>query len=112
MQETKLKTDSTIRAIPTPDKTIEIYDEEVSGLILRVTKTGHKSFALRYRFEKSKQMTIGKHGDWSLSEARKEARKLKRDIASGIDPLIQKQEKKRAVKVTSFTELAEQFKQI
>lgn len=107
-------TDSFIRNYSIPEKRTEIYDTVVTGLTLRITKTGYKSFALRYWYdEKSKQLTIGKYPDFTLAQAREKAKELKRIVSDGIDPAAQKkkrQEKKKREK--SFSDLAEAFKAI
>jgi len=103
-------TDKFIKGIEAPEKRTEYYDEYVTGLILRVTKTGYKSFALRFWYdEQSKQMTIGKYGDFSLAEAREKARDLKKLVADGKDPLMQKQIEREKKPVT-LSEYVEQFK--
>lgn len=101
-------TDAKIRAFTTPEKRREVYDEVVTGLILRITKTGYKSFAYRYWYHgKSKQITIGKYGDVSLAGARKIARDHKAAIHTGKDPLTEKQANREAQDVMPFRELSE-----
>ena len=103
-------TDRRIKNLSAPTKTTEYYDHYVSGLVLRITKTGYKSFALRYRFGKSKQITIGKYGEWSLADARDKARELKRMVGDGVDPLEEKKKRKRKPDLKTFAELANEFK--
>lgn len=94
------------------DRRTEIYDDSkaTSGLVLRVTPTGHKSFALRYWFHgQSKQYTIGKYGTWKLADARKEAKRLKHLIDQGIDPK-QKKEEQKQVRFLTFSEVLERYK--
>ncbi len=103
-------TTSFIKNIEAPKKRIEYYDTLVSGMILRVTKTGHKSFAYRYWYDgKSKQITIGKFGDLSLADAREKVRELKRTVNEGKDPIREKKERKENKPVT-FTEAVESYK--
>src|SRR6056297_1278830 len=84
-----------INGIEPPSKRIEIYDTIVEGMILRVTKTGHKSFAYRYWYDKSsKQITIGKIGTVSLAEARQKAREFKLQVNQGKDPGRVKKQRK------------------
>jgi integrase len=85
-----------ILALKAPDKTVEYYDTEESGLILRTLPTGTKSFAYRYKIgNKKRRMTIGKFPGLSLSDARKRVQKLKVQINDGRDPQAEKVEKKR-----------------
>lgn len=101
MAERVTLTDAYIRNLTAPDKRTEIYDEVVTGLILRVTKTGYRSFALRYWYdEQSKQMTIGKFGDFTLSEARDKARELKKVVAEGRDPVRERQQERDKNRIT------------
>lgn len=113
MADRKVKmTDSFIRSLTSPEKRIEYYDKVVTGLVLRVTPNGHKSFALRYWYDgQAKQYTIGAYRDWSLADARKEAKELKQDISKGIDPFAEKQKRKNTVTPKSFNELAIEFKE-
>src|SRR6056297_3569254 len=39
-----------VTGLQPPEKPIEYYDENESGLILRLSKAGSKTFAYRYRF--------------------------------------------------------------
>ena len=112
MNKRKL-TDTFIRNLEAPEKRTEYYDEVVTGMILRITPTGYKSFALRYWYdEESKQYTIGKYEDWTLADARKKARELKQLVNDGIDPIKQKEERKKTEAPKTFKELAEEFKAV
>ena len=100
-------TDAKIKAIQPGKKRIEYYDEKVTGMILRVTKSGHKSFAYRYWFhEKSKQITIGKFGDISLGRARNICRDYKEKVRTGTDPLAEVKKKKETPDQTTFLEFS------
>jgi integrase len=64
------------------------YDADVKGFGLRVTKAGAKSFVLNYWINgRDKRLTIGSYPDWSAAAAREEAKRLKREIDRGRDPL-------------------------
>jgi integrase len=110
-EKTKLTlTDTFIKGKGKRDKRIEYYDDNVTGLILRVTKTGYKSFALRYWYDgKSKQITIGKYGDYTLAEARSKAKEIKKIITDGKDPLLER-EIEREHKPVTLAEYVDQFK--
>jgi integrase len=85
-------TDAEIKRLPVPatDKII-IWDAQVTGLGVRVTAAGHRSFVLDYRTRggRRRRYTIGTFPDWSVTGAREEARKLKRQIDTGGDPLAE-----------------------
>ena len=108
--EKKIKelTDPFIKAMPKPEKRIEIPDGAKPGLFLRVTPSGHKSFVYRYRSgSEIKRYTIGSYSNVSLSDARKEVKRIHRDLKMGIDPIVQKN--RITQKQLTFRELAELF---
>jgi Arm DNA-binding domain len=60
------------------------------GFGLRVTAAGSKSFILNYRRKADgleRRWTIGAAGDWTTGAAREEAKRLKRLIDGGADPV-------------------------
>lgn len=65
-----------------------IWDSEIKGFALRLTKGGAKSFILDYRAEgRQRRITIGAYPDWSVAAARQAAKTLKRDVDQGQDPM-------------------------
>jgi hypothetical protein len=59
-----------------------VWDHEIPGLGLRIRASGHKSFILLYRTQahsKSKKITIGKAGFFTLKKARQLAEELLSD---------------------------------
>jgi integrase len=86
----QLLTGSIIKRLPAPAKGNRItYDGEVAGFGVRTTATGAKSFVLNYRTHggRERRHTIGATSDWTATDARKEARRLRRLIDEGGDPL-------------------------
>ena len=88
---------------PPPSKktgkpTYEIYYDAddgkvkaVSGFGLRVTTRGAKAFIFNYRYKgRSRRITIGKLGPWTVLAARKRAAELKRIVDMGKDPLYER----------------------
>lgn len=99
-----------VKGLHSPEKAIEYYDEIETGLILRLSKAGSKTFAYRYRFAgKNKRFTIGKFPSISLSDARAEVRKLKVKVNDGIDPQAEKKKRKYKPKELTFKELTDIF---
>ncbi|MDT8880721.1 integrase arm-type DNA-binding domain-containing protein [Halomonas saccharevitans] len=81
---------------------------DVAGLLLRVDKSGARSWILRYTTGETRLATSGKpykvrrdHGlggypDTSLALAREKARKVREKLAEGIDPLAERKAAKQA----------------
>src|SRR5262245_17469910 len=84
-------TDTTIRRLDAPERGNRIYfDSILSGFGLRVTANDARSFILQYRARndgRERRMTIGSIETWSATSARDRARKLKRQVDAGNDPL-------------------------
>jgi integrase len=74
-----------------------IYDGEVKGFGLRITRSGSRSFVLNYRIRSvERRYTIGSYPDWSVSAGRAEAARLKREIDQGRDPMGERHEERAA----------------
>lgn len=84
------------RAEPPKDKDQIFYrDGELKGFALRITAGGVKSFVVETLIgKKVKRMTLGKYGKLTVEQARNEAKKLLGKIATGIDPIAERKEKK------------------
>lgn len=96
-----------IKGLQSPEKPVEYYDVNESGLILRLSKAGTKTFAYRYRFSgKNRRFTIGKFPALSLSDARASVRELKVKVNNGIDPQAEKKKRKYKPNELTFAELA------
>lgn len=86
-----------------PDKKQDfLWDTKITGLGLRCTSTGVKSYILQSRFDgKAIRLKIGSPDKWTIESARQEATRLQSLIDQGIDPrqakkaLIAKQETER-----------------
>lgn len=87
---------TTIDKLPAPPKGYVLYwDNKDAGFGLRITSTGVKSFIMQKRVNgRDTRMTIGRYGQLTAEQARKEAEKLGGDIAKGIDPLAEKRRAK------------------
>src|SRR5579863_8697857 len=92
-----------INKLPRPDKGAKVYydgysaeptneDEAeqrikhpVNGFGVRVTAGGARSYVLNYRTKggRERRITIGNCDHWTVGEARKKARELKRTIEDG-----------------------------
>lgn len=81
-----------------------VWDDDVSGLGVRVTKAGVKSFVVDYTTGggRRRRYTIGRYGTYTVDEARKEAKKVLGKVAAGADPMGEKQAKRSEDTVKSF----------
>jgi integrase len=71
------------------------YDDYFKGFGVRVTSGGTKAFFVEKLIKgKLRRITIGHYPDLTVEAARKEAQKLLGKIATGIDPIAEKQEEK------------------
>ena len=83
-------TDAIVKRLPTPEKGNKVYyDHDIVGFGARVTAAGARSFILNYvtRGGRERRYTIGSAASWLTSAARAEARRLRRSIDEGGDPL-------------------------
>jgi integrase len=84
-------TDKIIKRLPPPLHGNKVtFDSAVPGFGCRVTAAGSRAFVLNYRTRadgRERRYTIGGYPDWSVGAARDEARRLKRAIDGGADPV-------------------------
>jgi len=86
-------TERSVKGLQPKQKNIIVYDEEVVGFGVRVTSGGTRAFILTYRIDaRERRLTIGAWPDWSVTAAREEARRLKREIDQGRDPMAERDE--------------------
>lgn len=84
-----------------------IYDGDVKGFGVRVTKAGARAFILNYRAGGiERRITIGSYPDWKTGPARDEAKRLKRQIDVGEDPMATRHAERAAA---TMSELADRF---
>src|SRR5262245_40220452 len=83
--------DRIVKALPAPATGNKInYDSEIPGFGIRVTAAGARSFILNYRRKSDgveRRLTIGQFPSWAVAAAREEAKRLRRDIDAGGDPV-------------------------
>ena len=100
-------TKSFIDKVPLPEigpngKSTQAFyrDSVIAGFGLRVTSGGAKSFIVEKRVDgRVKRKTLGRYGNLTVEQARKEAQKFLGKVASGIDPIREVKEK-RARRIT------------
>jgi integrase len=93
-------TNRTVEKLPTPAHGNRVfYDDETGGFGCRVTAAGSRAFILNYYRRadgRERRFTIGGYPDWSVAAAREEAKRLKREIDGGADPVGAYQESRAA----------------
>lgn len=82
-------TDKLIRATKPPQKgQILLREQSITGFAVRITATGCTAFVLNYTVRgRERRITIGRHPAWTVAAAREEAKRLRRMIDVGEDPL-------------------------
>jgi len=100
-------------ALPKPaanGKAVQAFyrDSAIPGFGLRVTSGGAKSFIAEKRIHgKVRRITLGRYGNLTVEQARKEAMQLLGQVATGKDPVAEK--KARAVKGTTLREAFDDY---
>ena len=82
-----------IRDLSCPSEEFQVFlwDSDVSGLAIRATPSGKKTFFFQGRIAgRSVRISIGDVRDWGIEEAREEARTLQKQIDNGLDPRKEK----------------------
>ncbi|MHB1948933.1 MAG: tyrosine-type recombinase/integrase [Gammaproteobacteria bacterium] len=99
-------TKTVVDKLPVPEAIIEkrtaqkrYYDDTLKGFGLRITSGGTKAFFIEKLVgTKLRRITLGRYPALTVEQARKEAHKLLGKIATGIDPIAERKERKvRAV---------------
>src|SRR5579859_2568034 len=98
--------DAMVRRLPAPEKGYKVHwDPDVGGFGIRITAAGARSFVVDYRVRGSgrqRRYTIGSLPDWTVGAARIEARRLRRLIDDGGDPLADLEAEREAPTVTDL----------
>ena len=106
-RQTRHLTDVVIRRLPSPVTGNKVhYDDEVGGFGCRVTAAGARSFVLNYltKVGRERRYTIGSCSDWSTTEARAEAKRLRHLVDEGGDPLADLRAEREAPTVAELIE--------
>lgn len=93
-------TKSAVDKIEPPKDQDQIFyrDDQLKGFAVRITKSGIKSFIIEKLINsKVRRITLGRYGELTVEQARKEAQKLLGKIATGIDPIAEKLSAKACV---------------
>jgi integrase len=105
-------TNRTVPHLPSPARGNRVfYDDEIGGFGCRVTAAGARSFVLNYYRRadgRERRFTLGGFPEWSAAAAREEAKRLKRAIDGGADPVGANQESRAAPTVADLCARFEQ----
>ncbi|WP_312165774.1 tyrosine-type recombinase/integrase [Phenylobacterium sp.] len=84
-----------------------LWDSEVVGFGLKVTRAGLRTYVVQYRLDgRSRRFNIGPHGSpWTVETARDRARSLHGRIVEGEDPQASKVVDRKALTVAQMCDL-------
>jgi integrase len=106
-------TDAFVRSVKPPESgRLEISDMRCTGLALRITPNGVKSWAFRFRDRttgRPGRATIGQYPAVGLTAARASADAMRREVANGINPAARKQHDRATAGAKAFGALAERY---
>ncbi len=104
-------TDRQVAALKPKNERYEIREPGRTGLGVRVTPRGEKSWAFMYRFDrKQKRMTLGAYPAMSLSRAHRALAEAKDKLRNGIDPGAELAEAREAERnAETVAELAAEY---
>jgi hypothetical protein len=81
--------DSKVRTLKPKDKLYKVADER--GLVLLVMPNGSKLWRFRYRIDGKEQMlSLGVYPDITLADARARRDEMRRQVALGQNPAVQR----------------------
>jgi len=99
-------TKQTISNLATGNRDKVIWDTSLPGFGVRVKPSGVKAYVLQYRNRhgRSKRLTLGRVGQITLDQARKEAVRLKGAVSLGTDPAHERHETRNCETVRELSE--------
>ncbi len=90
-QRRKLTKTVVDRMVPPAEGQAFIRDAELKGFGLRVTASGTKTFIVEKRVKgRVRRISLGRYGELTAEQARKEAQKVLGQIATGLDPAVER----------------------
>ena len=103
-----LLTDPFIRSLrPAERGRVEYFDDNVTGLSVRVSDGGRKTWCVVYRFKgRLRRYTLGLYPLVGLADARRKATTALRQAGDGLDPAAAKVEARHT---ETFTDLAKEY---
>jgi integrase len=109
---TEKLTNKVIANLPVPTTGNKVtYDTEVTGLGIRITTAGNRTFIFRYVRKADRtewRYTIGRFPEWEIGPVREEAKRLRRIVDGGGDPFGELKENRAAPTVKDLFDRFEQ----
>jgi integrase len=112
IQELDAKLSSLGKVPGDPNRDVLIWDDQLAGFGVRITASGVKSYLVQYRdrANKTRRVTIGRHGVVTAEQARSQAQQLLAAVARGENPAEEKIErKKEAAEEPTIEDLSERY---
>ena len=82
-----------------------VYDFEVKGFGVRITKAGARAWVINYRANgRQRRATIGDVADWPVQLAREQAKSMKRLVDQGCDPVTERAVARQAPTVADLVD--------
>lgn len=111
---TRQITDSIVARARAKGREAFIWDEELHGFGVRITRNGTKSYVYQYRLggreARTRRYTIGRHGSpWQARDARAEAERLAQMVARKVDPMTLELTRRREAKSAEFEDYVGKF---
>ena len=89
------------------------WDTDITGLALKVTPKGKKTFLIQYRLggrgAPTRKVFIGPYGTVTLKKAQKEAVRLLGQVADGKDPALERRLARDRSTSDRFSDVADEF---
>jgi integrase len=109
MPTTKI-TARSVAAAKSADRDTYLWDSDLSGFALKTTPAGTRTYLVQYRLggraATTRRVTIGKHGSpWTPDTARKRAKQILGEVASGRDPAEALTEARKDLTVAGLCDL-------
>lgn len=100
-------TDTEVKNAKPAEKTYKLFDG--GGMYLEISPAGGKRWRLKYRyFGKEKLLSLGVYPDVKLKTARERRTELRKQLAEGVDPSVQR----KAMKAAGMDRAANSFEAV
>lgn len=91
---TKKLTKTVVDALPYAEDQYFVFDSELKGFGVRVSRDTKSFIVQRYVNGTKKRVTLGRYGELTVIQAREQAQKMLGEMAKGVDPIKERREAK------------------